>query len=321
MKRNTKSKILAAFTFASFASFLGTAPSNATEIPTAQISLTSYASMISANTALSFAETAGISGLYSLAKTAFTGVACTVQRIDLAAIARPQQVTSPEITASIRPDKPAKLTTSNEAVFGSVAIPFKRLAALKRFAPSLAEMQSGAAITCGAKGCTNAAQVIKTALGQTAQASIRDKLNTVNAAVNHAIRYRKDIETYQVADYWATPSETLSRQQGDCEDFAILKMAALKAEGVDMKDMSIVVLFDQKRHFYHAVLSVAVNGNFFILDNMRDQVLTDSRLPDYQPLYSINAGKGYLHGVKAGNKQVASAMPLEKVAPGEGVPY
>ncbi|WP_246704364.1 transglutaminase-like cysteine peptidase [Rhizobium sp. P32RR-XVIII] len=216
---------------------------------------------------------------------------------------------------------PSKATSPNEAVFGSVTIPFKRLAAVKRLAPSLAEMESGAAIKCGKNGCSNATGVIKAALDQTAQASIRDKLNAVNVAVNHSIRYRRDSDIYQVADYWATPSETLARQQGDCEDFAILKMAALRAEGVDNKDMSIVVLFDQKRHFYHAVLSVAVNGNYFILDNMRDQVLPDSRLPDYQPLFSIADGKGYLHGLRAGTKQVASSMPLEKVAPGEGAAY
>jgi len=321
MKRSKKSKILAAFTFASFASLLGQAPANAGLLVSPQIQATSYASVALANTLSALASAASISGLYGLAETAFGGIATTVKHIDLAAIARPQQVIEPATAASIKPDAPAKPTASTDAVFGSVTIPFKRLAAVKRFAPSLAEMESGAAINCDAKGCSNAAQVIKAALGQASQASIRDKLNTVNAAVNHAIRYRKDSETYQVADYWATPSETLSRGQGDCEDFAILKMAALKAEGVDMKDMSIVVLFDQKRHFYHAVLSVAVNGNYFILDNMRDQVLTDTRLPDYQPLYSITSGKGYLHGLRAGNKQMASAMPLEKVAPGEGVPY
>ncbi len=266
-----------------------------------------------------------MAGVFNLVRTAASDISSAVQTINLASVAQLRQVDNAaftaETTASIKPAMPPKASSPNDAVFGSVTIPFKRLAAVKRFAPSLAEMESGAAIKCGKKGCSNATEVIKAALDQTAQASIRDKLNAVNVAVNHSIRYRRDIDTYQVADYWATPSETLSRQQGDCEDFAILKMAALRAEGVDMKDMSIVVLFDQKRHFYHAVLSVAVNGNYFILDNMRDQVLPDSRLPDYQPLFSIAGGKGYLHGLRAGNKQVASSMPLEKVAPGEGAAY
>jgi predicted transglutaminase-like cysteine proteinase len=266
-----------------------------------------------------------MAGVFNLLRTAASGVSSAVQTINLAAVTQlPQAETASftaETTTSIKPGVPRKAVPSNDAVFGSVTIPFKRLAAVKRFAPSLAEMASGAAIKCGAKGCSDAAQVVKATLDKTGQASIRDKLNAVNVAVNRAIRYRRDADTYQTADYWATPSETLARQAGDCEDFAILKMAALRAEGVDMKDMSIVVLFDQKRQFYHAVLSVAVNGNYFILDNMRDQVLPDNRLPDYQPLFSIADGKGYLHGLRAGNKQVASRMPLEKVAPGEGAAY
>ena len=202
-----------------------------------------------------------------------------------------------------------------------MAIPFKRLAALKRLAPSLDEMTSGTAISCGAGKCTEAVTAVKVAFTKTSQASLRDKMNAINTTINHTIRYARDIDTYKVADYWATPSETLKRQQGDCEDLAILKMAALNAEGVDLKDMAVVVLFDQKRHFYHAVLSVSAGGNHYILDNMRDEVLADSRLPDYMPLYSIAGGKGYLHGSRVGGSQMASAMPIEKVAPGEGVAF
>ncbi|WP_245505700.1 transglutaminase-like cysteine peptidase [Rhizobium sullae] len=283
-----------------------------------QISTTQYTSTLTTNTVYALAQAGSMAGVFNLLRTAASGVSSAVQTINLAAVT---QLPQAETTASIKPGGPRKAAPSNDAVFGSVTIPFKRLAAVKRFAPSLAEMADGAAIKCGAKGCSDAAEVVKATLDKTGQASIRDKLNAVNVAVNRAIRYRRDADTYQTADYWATPSETLARQAGDCEDFAILKMAALRAEGVDMKDMSIVVLFDQKRQFYHAVLSVEVNGNYFILDNMRDQVLPDNRLPDYQPLFSIAGGKGYLHGLRAGNKQVASRMPLEKVAPGEGAAY
>lgn len=223
------------------------------------------------------------------------------------------------VNSTVQPLVAAAPTDS--AVFGSVAIPFKRLAALKRLAPSLSEMNDGTAIACGAGKCSDAVVAIKAAFTRTSQASIRDKMNAVNTTINHTIGYRRDIDTYKVADYWATPGETLARQQGDCEDFAILKMAALHAEGIDLKDMAVVVLFDQRRHFYHAILSVSVNGNRFILDNMRDEVLPDTRLPDYMPLYSIAGGKGYIHGSRVGGSQMASAMPIEKVAPGEGVAF
>ncbi|WP_226951410.1 transglutaminase-like cysteine peptidase [Rhizobium terrae] len=178
-------------------------------------------------------------------------------------------------------------------------------------------MENGSAITCSGRTCIQTAAAIRLVSAKTSQSSIRDKLNAVNAAVNQSIRYRAD----QDADRWSTPQETLALQQGDCEDFAILKMAALRAEGVDPGSMSIVILFDQKRRFYHAVLSVEVGGRYFILDNMRNQVLEDTQLPDYQPLYSIRGGKGFLHGSRRKGQSLASAMPLEKIAPGEGASF
>lgn len=41
------------------------------------------------------------------------------------------------------------------------------------------------------------------------------------------INYRRDI-----GEFWQTPSETLARQQGDCEDTSILLTSLLKARGL-----------------------------------------------------------------------------------------
>jgi predicted transglutaminase-like cysteine proteinase len=236
--------------------------------------------------------------------------------------ARPANVVEVAIKpADMSPSRRVEPAAPNGAVFDTVAIPFKRLAALKKLAPALEEMDSGTAVKCNGKGCSPAFAAIQLVGLNTSQSSIRDKLNAVNAAVNQSIRYRTDQDAYKVTDRWSTPRETLSLQQGDCEDFAILKMAALRAEGVDPDQMSIVVLFDQKRHFYHAVLSVEAGGKFFILDNMRNQVLLDTQLPDYMPLYSIKGGKGFLHGSRRKDQNVAMATPLEKIAPGEGVNF
>ncbi|WFU11878.1 transglutaminase-like cysteine peptidase (plasmid) [Rhizobium sp. CB3090] len=224
-------------------------------------------------------------------------------------------------TAALQPVHPAQPTNTpmGDSVFGTVAIPFKHLAALDKFAGPLAEIRSGKALDCGAGGCDAAAAAVAAAETKTAGASIRDEINSINFTVNHAIRYASDMDTYHVTDYWAKPSEALSHQQGDCEDYAILKMAALYKAGVDLDHMTLVVLFDQQRHFYHAVLSVSVNGNNLILDNMRDEVLPDRRIAEYLPLYSIVAGRGYLHGFRDPHAQaVVAAMPLAKVAPGEG---
>ncbi|OWW02598.1 hypothetical protein ATY81_21205 [Rhizobium sp. R72] len=318
MKCSIRISKIAAFTFSAFSLAFSPNMSSASALPSAQFSGAMHSVDFAVDTARVL-TLGSVADLLSLATN-------VIGSIDVAALTRSLQ---PEpagwVKESVAPTqpvaRPAIAAPTGNAAFGTVAIPFKRLAALQKFEPSLAEMTDGTAINCSAGACSEAATTIKVAFTKTSQSSIRDKLNAINITVNHTIRYSRDIDTYKVADYWATPAETLARQQGDCEDFAILKMAALHADGVDLKDMSIVVLFDQKRHFYHAVLSVAVNGNHFILDNMRDEVLPDTKLPDYVPLYSIADGKGYLHGTRTGAKQVASAMPLEKVAPGEGVAF
>lgn len=212
--------------------------------------------------------------------------------------------------------------TASKAVFGTVAFPLKRLGALKKFAPSFSQIKDGSEWSCTAGNCNAATLSIKASYSRVAQASLRDKLNDINATVNGSIRYSRDADTYQTTDNWAKPSETLKRQTGDCEDFAILKMAALHASGVSLEDMSIVVLYDQKRRFYHAVLSVSAGDRYYILDNMRNAVLTDNQLADYVPLYSILNGRGYFHGLPVSrSKQMAgNVLPFEKVAPGEGSP-
>lgn len=268
-----------------------------------------------------------ISEMAELLGFAVSNVARSVRAIDLAQLTKPVEVApaAAPLTGmaglASSGEEQTKAGSDGNSVFGTVAIPFKRLAAIKKLEPALAEIDSGTAISCG-PDCSPSTAAVKASFTTTAQASIRDKLNAVNVAVNHSIRYARDIDLYQTADHWATPSETLARKAGDCEDFAILKLAALRADGVAQKDMSVVVLFDQKRHFYHAVLSVAIGGHYYILDNMRDEVLPDTRLPDYLPLYSISDGKGYLHGSRVqGAAVAANTVPLEKVAPGEGTTF
>ena len=94
-------------------------------------------------------------------------------------------------------------------------------------------------------------------------------------------------------------------------------MAVLEAQGFSLQDMTVVILYDKKRHFYHAVLSVEIQGTHYILDNMRDQVLADNRLPDYQPLFSISNGRGFLHGTRTKGKAMAMKS-FDSIAPGEG---
>jgi predicted transglutaminase-like cysteine proteinase len=142
------------------------------------------------------------------------------------------------------------------------------------------------------------------------------KLTAVNRGINGLIRYSSDQKLYGRLDHWADPAETLRRRAGDCEDFALLKMAMLSRLGVPARSMSLVILKDTRRDLYHAVLSVSTNRGNFILDNVRDEVLRDANLPQYQPLFSFSDDRSWIHGmpVGAGKRQVAG---LGVVVPGE----
>lgn len=224
-------------------------------------------------------------------------------------------------TSSVAPapkQSPSKRTaTQPDDVFGSIAIPFKKLGALKKAAPTFAEIAKGTALDCGGKNCFDLQAMVHQTSAGGGMSSVRDKLNLVNHEVNRRIKYRKDIDSHGRLDHWSSPSQTLKAGFGDCEDYALLKMAVLESQGIALQDMTVVILYDKKRHFYHAVLSVEVKGTHYILDNMRDQVLADSRLPDYQPLFSISNGRGFLHGTRTKGKALAMKN-FDSIAPGEG---
>lgn len=237
----------------------------------------------------------------------------------------PQEVVAarPVVPGTSRSDELSTGTIPNTngkaAVFDTVSFSMRKLGALAKFAPSLDQIRANTAFTCRNARCSRSAKAISETIGRNKTASLRDKLNIINSTVNEAIRYQRDHETYGVADRWAKPSETMTRGAGDCEDFAILKMAALHAMGVPADSMALVVVFDQRRKVYHAVLAVAAADRYFILDNVRNAVLGDRQIRDYMPLYSIVDGRGFFHGIKKkASGQIAKLQPFELVAPGEG---
>lgn len=218
-----------------------------------------------------------------------------------------------------QPSVPAAAARSGD-VFGSVAIAFRRLPAVDRLAPALEEMAQTSLLGCAGYNCTGSDRAMMTSLNAMERAPLIEKARAVNARVNAHVRYQRDTENYGVIDYWATPRQILDRGAGDCEDYAILKMALLRELGVPGEEMAVVVLRDESRGLYHAVLALRLaGGRHVILDNMQDAVLADTALPHYLPLYSISSGKGFIHGRRAGSSPVQmSAVPLDKVAPGEG---
>jgi predicted transglutaminase-like cysteine proteinase len=131
--------------------------------------------------------------------------------------------------------------------------------------------------------------IVNTAHGQ----PMRDMLDVVNSRINK-ITYVTDIVNWGLDDYWETPYEFFSRD-GDCEDYAIAKYLTLKALGVPIDAMRVVVLQDNNLNLLHSVLAVEDKGNIYILDNQISQVVRDKDIHHYMPIYSINEQGWWRH--------------------------
>ena len=97
----------------------------------------------------------------------------------------------------------------------------------------------------------------------------RARLGEINRAVNLRIKPADDWFQNGVDDFWSTPLATLDAGAGDCEDYAILKYAALRELGVALDDMRIILVRDTRRRSNHAVLAVRDDKQWLILDNRR----------------------------------------------------
>lgn len=120
------------------------------------------------------------------------------------------------------------------------------------------------------------------------------KLQKVNDFINEW-PYIEDIQNWVKSDYWATPTEFLDKS-GDCEDYAIIKYVTLKELGLNPSQMRIVVVRDDVRQLYHAVLVVYDNNNQpHVLDSLYDAVLLDEDVLQYTPQYSVNETTRWVH--------------------------
>lgn len=151
------------------------------------------------------------------------------------------------------------------------------------------------------------------------QDDIVAQIRHVSAAVNHLITYRTDERNHGRRDHWSTPDETLARLSGDCEDYAILKMAVLARLGVPVSAMEIVVVKDTDRRLFHAVLSVSLQNQTLILDNMADAVEPDTTNRSYAPLFSFSGSATYIFGYRSGSQNLAASLKdMTNIAPGAG---
>jgi predicted transglutaminase-like cysteine proteinase len=116
----------------------------------------------------------------------------------------------------------------------------------------------------------------------------RIRLGWINRAVNMAIRSTSDWAQYGYADFWASPLQTLGNGAGDCEDYAVVKYAALRELGVSPDDLRLVIVQDKKREIGHAVVAVRQENRWLILDNRTMAILDAENVRDYRPLFALD---------------------------------
>jgi predicted transglutaminase-like cysteine proteinase len=93
------------------------------------------------------------------------------------------------------------------------------------------------------------------------------ELDLINRQINRQIEPVTDLELYGVSDYWTLPRNN----QGDCEDYVLLKRHQLIARGWPASALLVTVVRDEKMEG-HAVLTARTAQGDFILDNKSDEL-------------------------------------------------
>ena len=130
---------------------------------------------------------------------------------------------------------------------------------------------------CRANGaCPIAAQRLIDISAEGAGRSRRARVGWINRAADLAVRPVSDQMQWGVADHWSDPFETLLSNRGDCEDYAILKYAALLEAGIPREDVKIVILKNFFPNENHAAAATRVDGQWLILDNRTLTLVRDT---------------------------------------------
>ncbi len=103
------------------------------------------------------------------------------------------------------------------------------------------------------------------------------ELDIVNRETNARIKPVTDMELYGREEYWTYPTN-----QGDCEDYVVLKRRILISRGWPTSALLITVVRDELGDG-HAVLTVRTKQGDFVLDNKVDTIHLWSHTP-YQYL-------------------------------------
>ncbi len=147
----------------------------------------------------------------------------------------------------------------------------------------------------------------------------REAVEAVSRWGNGRLSYALDSEQWGARDRWATPREALESGRGDCEDYALLKYAALRRAGVPAERLSLLLgearvgaLFWAKWEA-RAVLAYWPEGEPepLVLDNMAPEALPASQRGDLRMTallgeegmrFGSGEGRGWWEGAKGAPK-------------------
>ena len=141
--------------------------------------------------------------------------------------------------------------------------------------------------------------------------SIQKQLTEVNRFFNQ-FEYQADQVHWGEHDYWATPSEFLGTQKGDCEDFVIAKYFALRKLGVPDERLYLTYVKALKQNVAHMVLSYFPTPDSIpqVLDNYNPIIVSADKRMDLLPVYSFNAKSLFLTNASAG---LGKSLPTDKI--------
>jgi predicted transglutaminase-like cysteine proteinase len=94
-------------------------------------------------------------------------------------------------------------------------------------------------------------------------------LENVNHLVNGAIWPESDQKHYDRQEYWTIPTDGY----GDCEDYALTKKKDLMAAGLPESALRLAIVYT-RANVRHLVLTVAADTGDYVLDNLRNDVVT-----------------------------------------------
>lgn len=160
---------------------------------------------------------------------------------------------------------------------------------------------------CHANGtCPVAAQRLIDISAEGVGRSGRARVGLINRAADLAISPVSDERQWGVEDHWSDPFETLLSNRGDCEDYAILKYAALLEAGIPKDDVKIVILKNVFPYETHAAVATRVDGQWLILDNRTLTLVRDADLTRAIPVFMLDHQGVKRFNWASRNRRVAS---------------